>query len=155
MSDLSVDVTQSHAVPGCLPVRLADMELVGYLERWCLRPRSDVGNLYLHHIIAGDEPVMHDHPWDFESQILLGGYTEMTATGVVERRVGDVFSKRATDLHYILSVLPNTWTRITTGRKSRDWGFVRDGRWVSHTAYGGRRMEAIFRNGYAESSLAG
>ncbi len=142
-------------VPDCRPGRLPDMELVGYLERWCLAPRSAGGNLYLHHIIAGDEAVMHDHPWDFQSEILEGGYFEMTCDGPVERRKGDVFSKRAEALHYIMTVRPGTWTRITTGPKTRDWGFVRGGVWVSHTAYGGRRMEAVFRNGYEEGSLAG
>ncbi len=140
-------------VPEYCPDRLPDMELVGYLERWCLVPRSADGNLYLHHILAGDEPVMHDHPWDFQSEVLEGGYVEMTAAGIIERRRGDVFHKRADDLHYILTVEPGTWTRITTGPKTRDWGFVRGGKWISHTAYDGRRMEAVLRNGYEESGL--
>ena len=155
MPGLDLAVSAQAVTPDCLPQRLADMELVGYLERWCLQPRSSRGNHYLHHILTGDEPVMHDHPWDFESEILLGGYLEMTEVGLVQRNAGTVYCKAAADLHYIVSVLPDTWTRIRTGPKVRDWGFVHGGEWVSHIAYGGRRMQAVYRNGYAEGSLAG
>ena len=141
--------------PEIKPDRLPDMELVGYLKRWCLIPRSTAGNCYLHHILAGDEPVMHDHPWDFESEILIGGYIEITAGGPVSRKAGDCFRKSATDMHYIESVLPNTWTMVTTGAKCRDWGFLREAGWVSHTTYGGRRMGVIFRNGYEASAHDG
>ncbi|MBV1879972.1 MAG: hypothetical protein KUG79_20190 [Pseudomonadales bacterium] len=132
------------------PQRLPDLELVGYLQRWCVTERSRRGNQYLHHIMAADEPVMHDHPWDFKSTILAGGYTEMTPAGEVIYRQGDVVEKSATDLHYIAAVLPNTWSMILTGESVRDWGFLLDDEWVSHNDYQGARMDAIFRNGYGE-----
>ncbi|MCB1644624.1 MAG: hypothetical protein KDI36_04185 [Pseudomonadales bacterium] len=135
------------------PERLPDLELVGYLHRWCVIPRSRGKNQYLHHILSGDEPVFHDHPWDFRSLILSGGYTEMTPEGPVERNPGDVYDKTATDLHYIATVKPDTWTMIFTGPTIRDWGFQIDGQWIAHEAYENRPLTAITRNGYDHDSM--
>jgi hypothetical protein len=126
------------------------MELVGYLHRWCIKARSRGENQYLHHILAPDYPVLHDHPWAFKSMILHGGYTEKTTAGLVEHQAGDVFEKQATDLHYIAEVLPDTWTLIFTGSTTRDWGFLSNGQWISHSEFTERRVEQITRNGYSE-----
>jgi hypothetical protein len=123
---------------------------VGYLHRWCVKPRSKGANQYLHNILAPDYPVLHDHPWAFKSMILHGGYTEMTTTGLIERQAGDVYEKKANDLHYISAVLPNTWSLIFTGPTTRDWGFLSEGQWISHSDFTERRVEQITRNGYSE-----
>jgi len=81
--------------------------------------------------------------------ILHGGYTEMTPTGLVERQAGDVYEKQADDLHYISAVLPDTWTLIFTGPSIRDWGFLSDGQWISHSDFTERRIKLITRNGYS------
>jgi hypothetical protein len=133
------------------PPRLVDLELVGYLHRWCVKPRSKGENQYLHHILAPDYPVLHDHPWDFKSLILSGGYTEMTPNGPVQHSAGDVYSRRATDLHYITEVQANTWTMIFTGPTLRDWGFLHNDQWISHADFTERRVESITRNGYEDA----
>jgi hypothetical protein len=47
-----------------------------YLRRYYLF-RSKRFNLYLHHFFrSDDDPDPHDHPWDFTSIVLWGGYTE-------------------------------------------------------------------------------
>ena len=134
------------------PHRLPDLELVGYLHRWCIVPRSKSKNQYLHQILSADEPILHDHPWDFKSMILTGSYIETTPEGEFTRRAGDMYEKKATDLHYIKSVEENTWTMVFTGPNVRDWGFQIEGEWVSHDQYEGRRLESIFRNGYSDDS---
>ncbi|MFT5804979.1 MAG: hypothetical protein ACI9R8_002029 [Candidatus Paceibacteria bacterium] len=146
----SQTTTQSLEGAGVFqPSRAPDMELVGYLHRWCIKPRGRDENQYLHHILAPDYPVLHDHPWTFKSIILHGGYTEMTPTGLVERQAGDVYEKKADDLHYISAVLPDTWTLIFTGPTTRDWGFLSDGQWISHSDFTERRIKLITRNGYS------
>ena len=133
------------------PQRQPDMELVGYLHRWSVLPRNRKKNQYLHYILSADEPVLHDHPWDFKSVILSGGYIEHTPEGEILRTAGDVFQKRAKDLHYISHVNPDTWTMVFTGPTVRDWGFLVEGDWISHTDYQGRQLKSIFRNGYSQS----
>jgi len=132
------------------PDRLPDLELVGYLHRWCVVPRSRQKNQYLHKILSADDPVFHDHPWSFRSVILSGGYIEMTPQGRYQRNAGDVYDKRETDLHYIESVMPDTWSMVFTGPTVREWGFEIDGQWISHQHYSERPLQAIFRNGYEE-----
>lgn len=75
----------------------------------------------------------------------------MTPEGRCQRDAGDVYDKSETGLHYIESVLPDTWTMIFTGPTVREWGFEIDGRWISHESYRERPLEAIFRNGYDEA----
>jgi hypothetical protein len=134
-----------------IPERAADLELVGYLERWCLTPRSDGGNLYLHHILAPDPDIfLHDHPWWFRSTVLAGGYDEQLANGdIVRRQEGDSGEHAAMDAHVITHVVPGTWTLVLTGRTEREWGFLTAGGWVHHDAFEGRRhLVAITRNDY-------
>lgn len=48
-----------------------------YLRRWYLKGRGTDEQWFLHNIRlpdAGRE--LHDHPWDFTTKILSGGYTE-------------------------------------------------------------------------------
>lgn len=53
-----------------------DGQEVVYLRRFFLF-KSRWGNIYLHHILrSDDDPDPHDHPWDFTSLILRGGYVD-------------------------------------------------------------------------------
>jgi hypothetical protein len=133
------------------PQRQADLELVGYLHRWCVKPRGKGENQYLHHILAPDYPVLHDHPWHFKSIILSGGYTEMTPSGPITHVAGDIYTRQATDLHYIAEVTANTWSMVFTGPTIRDWGFLHQDLWISHADFTERRVESITRNGYDEA----
>ncbi len=62
----------------------------------------------------------------------MGGYVEVTPQGEFHRQAGDVYNKKATDLHYIRHVEPNTWTMIFTEETVRNWGFMLDGKWIDH-----------------------
>jgi len=148
MTFTNVNENNSSSADLITPNRLADMELVGYLHRWSMKKRSKRANQYLHNILAADEPILHDHPWDFRSMILMGGYVEVTPQGEFHRQAGDVYNKKATDLHYIRYVEPNTWTMVFTEETVRNWGFMLDGKWIDHEDFPGRPLEIIFRNGY-------
>lgn len=63
--------------------REPDLEIEGYLLRWHLtntRKSASGGALMLHYFMAPDLPVLHNHPWDFDSLILTGGYREISTT---------------------------------------------------------------------------
>ncbi len=94
----------------------------------------------LHFFPRGDDDAcLHDHPWDFETEILQGGYVEhlpplawfktdcVLGPAWNERmdiRVkGDKVKHDATDLHCVGAVHPDTWTCVKTKARIRDWGF--------------------------------
>jgi hypothetical protein len=75
----------------------------------------------------------HDHPRDFVSILLRGGYIEERyrvvgrsplQTGTTKRtRILGVAFRRAESLHRISAVKPNTTTLVLWGRQRRAWGF--------------------------------
>ena len=125
-------------------------EFEGYLHRWCLIPRNKQRNVYIHRILSADENMLHDHPWDFESIILSGGYLEQTESGTERHKKGDRFHRKAADLHRIVSVQPDTWTLVITGPVVRNWGFMIDGAWCHYDDPMAkvREVKSIARNGY-------
>ena len=135
-----------------------------YLSRFWLtspiiddRGRLESGNSTLLHFFhrGDDDEALHDHPWDFNTTVLSGGYTEQLPPPLVgmvywksgpellseyalKRRVGDRVFKKAHDLHMAMNPLPDTWTLVTTGARSknRDWGFHPPGKkWVPWQEY--------------------
>lgn len=78
----------------------------------------------LHWIVSADpQRDLHDHPVSFLSIPLCGGYVEETPRG--ERVVcGWRWNvKRATGIHRIMIVKPNTLTLVICGPVVRQWGF--------------------------------
>lgn len=113
-----------------------------YMARFWLRPYAPDGRgiaARVHHIARADaDRHLHDHPWNFVSVVLKGGYVEARPTSLdpdfehesraerctlTERRAGSVAFRRATDRHRIVSVQPDTWTLFITGPKLHTWGF--------------------------------
>lgn len=107
-----------------------------YLARFWLTPptTSETGGLesglseLLHRIVEPDDArAFHDHPWSFTSIVLAGGYVEERQTEDGLRRevrdVGSVAFRETLDLHRVAEVEPGTWTRVTTGKRRRTWGF--------------------------------
>ena len=94
--------------------------------------------LMLHWIKRPDpQPDPHDHPIDFVSIVLRGGYTEWRAGGRIHIVRWFNFL-RTSDVHRILRVKPNTLTLCFAvhPRVSRLWGFHTPGGWVSWKEYG-------------------
>lgn len=138
-----------------------------YMARFWLsaairRPASQGGeaiesgeSLLLHYFARGDDDqALHDHPWDFRTTILVGGYQEcmpptewMPTTVDIAlgppwdkrrewRRAGETLGHLSTDLHCVQSVSPDTWTLVRTGPRIRPWGFhPPDQPWVDYRAF--------------------
>jgi hypothetical protein len=99
-----------------------------YMARWYVQ--TPWFTIRLHHILRSDNAVsFHDHPWDFTSFLLSGGYTEVTPTGTRWWPRFSVIRRRAEDLHRLVLTRP-VWTLVLTGPRRREWGFEIDGQWV-------------------------
>lgn len=90
----------------------------------------------VHHILRSDpDRHMHDHPWDFMSLLLTGGYTEVvprysespSAHCPNPRKIHhprwSVLRHKAEDLHRLVLDKP-VWTLVFTGHKRKSWGFA-------------------------------
>lgn len=91
--------------------------------------------LYLHRMDTPDSrPTLHDHPWNFVSIILRGGYIERRLDPItrdVDERhvVRHVNRLRAEDVHSIRELLRvPTWTLLFVGRRRRTWGYLEPSR---------------------------
>jgi hypothetical protein len=126
-----------------------DPYLVRYFifrSRLLERVGVNLGRIYLHHIIRSDhDRALHDHPWNFVSIILKGGYWEHTdrrqtrerdvraweakdGTVMTWYQPGDVLRRGAGVRHRLR--LPDgktAWTLVFTTGKLREWGFWLDG----------------------------
>ncbi|GMV81224.1 MAG: hypothetical protein AMXMBFR7_24080 [Planctomycetota bacterium] len=93
--------------------------------------------LYLHRIFRADgDRHLHDHPWNFTSLVLKGGYREETPQGIFERRAGALIRHKAEDYHRILELYTQSaWTLVLCGRKRRPWGFLVGNRWIPWNEY--------------------
>lgn len=93
--------------------------------------QTPFGGIYLHQINEPDKDYdPHDHPFNFISVILKGGYTEAHGLPVDPlhevRRWGRWSIHRMTtkEVHRILSLDESpTWTLVLVGRRKREWGF--------------------------------
>lgn len=117
-----------------------------YMHRWIFL--TPWGTLRLHHILRSDDDRhLHDHPFDFTSFLLSGGYTEITA---VEDQLDtayfgsstvpkfwprfSIIRKVAEDAHRLILERP-VWTFVIGGEKRRQWGFHTENGWVHHWEY--------------------
>jgi hypothetical protein len=103
-------------------------------------------SIKLHHVLISDVDVLHDHPWDYTSIILKGGYWEhhlahdLDNNPITQRkwyRPGSILRRKGYIPHRL--ELPNNktcWSLIFTSYRKRDWGFLTKEGWESHkTAY--------------------
>lgn len=124
-------------------VRVDGLQPVGSMttEQWFDRPdgAKALWAARLHHIATPDhDRELHDHPWDFYSLVLRGGYIERRPKYPTEnwfnwehneigietwRLPGSLAFRRHTDRHRITHVLPDTWTLVITSPKRHEWGF--------------------------------
>ena len=115
----------------------------GALRRWTLFRLPGGRALYLHHFRCSDARSLHDHPKRFVTIGLKGGYVEEwldTAFGRhwTRRRQFRAPWIRAFDAQHIHRVRPSRsgcWTLAFVGRKTRDWGFLRNYRWIPWQRY--------------------
>lgn len=127
-----------------------------YLVRWRII-QAPLFAIYLHRMDHPDSrATLHDHPWNFISFVLRGGYTELVpAQETVQsisaqyqarnpmrpdlwikkkyRRVRWFNVKRAEDFHSIRELHETpTWTLLLVGRRRREWGYLDENGWTAH-----------------------
>lgn len=91
--------------------------------------------IYLHIFVASDDECLHDHPWNFLSFMLWGGYWEVTPKGKKWYGPGRLLYRRASWKHQVVITKPAVTFVITTG-KIRNWGFwTKAGYWIHHRIY--------------------
>ncbi|GEM_PF-1983048 len=133
-----------------------------YLERWTVGEAFGCG-IYLHHFLGDDWAIdPHDHPRRFISIGLKGWYLEDVFRPVVDEEFGQsipvtelesttrydapwVRSFPAEHLHRVRAAeCGDCWTLVIVLRKTRRWGFVKDGVWVAFKDYvfGGQSRKA-------------
>jgi hypothetical protein len=132
-----------------------------YMRRFVFLLPFGLGTIRLHNIMRSDDDRhLHDHPFDFVSLLLTGGYIETVpcescggsgirsnpydnAEGCDDcwdgrRRIVwprfSVVQKRAEDLHSLTLERP-VWTLVFSGPKRREWGFATERGWISNHRY--------------------
>jgi len=118
-----------------------------YLDRLIIF-RTPWFSLYLHKFYVSDDPVPHDHPWDFVTLPLVHGYWEHKYS--FEKPCPDLYLdrnhataswkeklifrypfvpafRRAEDLHWVeLPKNKKPWSLCFLFRRRRHWGFVEE-----------------------------
>lgn len=108
--------------------------------------QTPLGGIYVHFIYREDlDRDPHDHPWNFASLILRGGYTEElhknphTGRAGAEQASYERWSFHKFPLHHahrIRHVEPGTATLMFVGPKCRTWGFYdATGDWIDYREY--------------------
>ena len=116
-----------------------------YLERYYLflkDRKSFAFNVTLHRILKSDLDDLHDHPWPWVTVILQGGYWEYTRAGKPKWKGAGCVTVRSSRSLHRLELRKNQfgdeipcWTLFCMGPKQKDWGFLKNGKWVNNITY--------------------
>lgn len=122
-----------------------------YLRRYFItekKPDSDK-RIFIHFIARSDDDRdLHDHPWDFTSYILLGGYSEEMPLNGPQNPwtihkwygMGSKLVRAATHAHRLTLTKP-AWTLVIRSGRHRVWGFWQNGVHVPWDVYLGVNQE--------------
>ena len=124
-----------EAISARLPGKRIDAAGRDYLERYAIF-RHPKFSVYLHRFSASDlYRNLHDHPWNWAASLVLSGFyvEKRLATDVAQTRFVNFFNViRGDTFHRI--VLPfnkkPVWTLFIHGPRTKQWGFLRDGKYV-------------------------
>jgi hypothetical protein len=112
----------------------SDLIACDYMRRWVLL--TPLGMIRLHHILRSDTREFHDHPMDFMSFIVKGGYVEHRPNMPPRWFFpGDVNVRKAEDLHYLELLDGQAWTFVLALPYRRSWGFHTDEGWIAAGEY--------------------
>lgn len=100
-------------------------------------------SLCLHKIFLGDEDKhCHDHPWNFISLILKGGYKEYYPNGSFRKfTFGKLNWKPAGFFHKIELLNGPAYTLVLCGPRFKRWGYSVDNQWIDSGKY--RKMKRL------------
>lgn len=105
-----------------------------YVVRW--RLETPWFSVRLHHWLAPDDDrAKHDHPWDFVTFVLWGGYVDSSPDGDEHLRAPAVRYRPATHQHTVFPDEGGAWTVVVTGPKIRSWGFWVNGKFIKMNKY--------------------
>lgn len=124
-----------------------------YMIRWTIFECSRF-QIFVHKFLRTDNDCLHDHPWDFTSIILKGGYKEQNLAGTIKvvtstnaledqfqyktrckkYKAFNIIKHNAEDAHRIEIDKP-CLTIMFTGRWRRLWGFYTPNGWVNWRDY--------------------
>ncbi|UTC29738.1 hypothetical protein BAJUN_01080 [Bajunvirus bajun] len=110
-------------LPECPYFRLSLIGLFGY----SIRVHEWLGD--------DDREALHDHPHDFATLVLKGGYTDVTDAGREVVRAGSFRFRAAEHRHAVLEVLPGTVTLLFVWPPRRRWGFWVDGKLIKRDKF--------------------
>lgn len=133
-----------------------------YLRRYVIT-RNKWFRIFIHEILMSDEDEeMHDHPWDFTTFLLSGGYVEEIPRGnYISKKYREkgmneemplselktrtyrprfsIIRHRAEDFHRIELEKP-VWTLFFAGNKRRQWGFMTENGWEYYRSFLDRKF---------------
>lgn len=101
---------------------------------------------YLHQILQPDKDKhLHDHPWDFWSLVLWGGYEEILDHRLTQdRKIGHFVYHKSTDLHKIGKIHGSAWTLVCIFGERRMWGYQTEHGWKDHVEYRKLKHEGVW-----------
>ena len=116
--------------------KINGLDNLPYLDRWTLLSLPGRRCFYLHRFVGSDWRDLHDHPKDFWSIGIKGGYVEQTPEEI-RRWVAPWIRKFEPDHIHRLRINRkcDTWTLIFTGPTSKEWGFYPAGKWIRWDRY--------------------
>lgn len=129
-----------------------------YLRRYIIM-RNAWFRIFIHELLISDEDAeLHDHPWNFMTFLLSGGYVEELPQSSARVHYGwaepdyktmkihwprfSLIRHQARDLHRIELEKP-TWTLFIAGNKYRKWGFYDPARgWIDNKTFLKEKFES-------------
>jgi hypothetical protein len=107
-----------------------------HFKRWVIFGNSKF-EIYLHYFSKADEDFhLHDHPWNFFSFILYGGYVEKTEKGFNEKKPFSFSINKAEHKHKIVKLLKKKCISIViAGPRIREWGYQTEDGWMNNIDY--------------------
>ena len=131
---------RSNDEPYMIRYHLIFREKSNHLERNVSVPF----NAYMHKILLSDEPTLHDHPWNWGTFIISGGYYEHTPDGTFWRGPGSWRIQKSTDMHWLeLKKNKPCRTLFWHGRRTRAWGFQTKEGWMDYRTFFENREKSM------------
>jgi len=111
-----------------------------YLDRFIIIKCSLFG-LFYHIFSDSDDECLHDHPWNFWSFIVKGGYWEKTTNGKLTwYKPGSLLYRPANWTHRVVLAQNNNevikaHTIVFHTKKIKSWGFFVKNKWIHWRKY--------------------